>query len=195
MIVEGLLTTTDTAGKVNVAPMGPIIHGNFETMTLRPFQGSTTYENLLATRVGVFHVVDQVGLLAEAAIRRLSAEGLPPMEPAVAVSGVVLADCCRWFELKIIDVDVSDQRSRMTAHVVHCQERRPHVGFNRARHAVIEAAILATRVHLLTQEEIESALHFLKPAVEKTGDQPERDAFQMLQTYIETHYAEAPVNE
>ena len=195
MIVEGLLTTTDSSGKVNVAPMGPVVDGNFESLVLRPFRGSTTYENLLATREGVFHIVDQVELIAEAAIRRLSVDCLPLMESAVAVRGAVLADCCRWFEFQITEVDLTDERSRMTAQIVHSCERRPHVGFNRARHAVLEVAILATRVHLLPQQEIESALHFLKPAVEKTGDQPERDAFQMLEEHIIDHYAKAAMNE
>ena len=39
MIVEGLLTTVELAGKINVAPMGPIVHGNLESFVLRPFRG------------------------------------------------------------------------------------------------------------------------------------------------------------
>ena len=88
MIVEGLLTTVDSAGNLNVAPMGPIVDGDFAALTLRPFRGSTTYENLLATKVAVFHIVDSVDLIAEAAIRKLSRNRIPPTKPAAKVLAV-----------------------------------------------------------------------------------------------------------
>ena len=186
MIVEGLLTTTNTAGQINVAPMGPIVHGDFESLLLRPFRGSTTYSNLIETKRAVFHVVDQVDVIARAAISRL--DELPETVAATVVSGVVLADCCRWFEVDITDIDTSHERSEMQAEVVHAGERRPFFGWNRARHAVIEAAILATRVHMLPREEVESVLRFLSPAIAKTGGPEESDAFAMLQQHIERHY-------
>jgi len=186
MIVEGLLTTTSTAGQINVAPMGPIVRGDFESLLLRPFRGSTTYSNLIDTQRAVFHVVDQVDVIARAAISRL--DELPETVAATVVSGVVLADCCRWFELEITDIDTSNERSEMQAQVVHSGERRPFFGWNRARHAVIEAAILATRVQMLPREEVESVLQFLSPAIAKTGGPEESDAFAMLQHHIERHY-------
>lgn len=185
MIVEGLLTTKSPAGKVNVAPMGPIIEGDFDRLILRPFKGSTTFENLNATQVAVFHIVDRINVIAEAAIRQLAE--LPEMVSAVAVDGFALTDCCRWFEVQVDEIDVSSDRTVMTAKVVHTQNQRPHTGFNRARHAVIEAAILATRVHLLPEEEIRVGLKFLAPAVEKTGEQEEKEAFQMICDHIENH--------
>jgi len=188
MIIEGLLTSTDAQGILNVAPMGPIVHGDFQRLTLRPFSGSTTFENLRTTQTGVFHVVDQVGVIAEAAIRRLSQ--MPPTEPACQVAGHVLLDCCRWFEFRITQIDTSSQRSEMQADVVHQGFRRAFQGFNRARHAVIEAAILATRLHLLPEAEVWAALKFLEPAVQKTGGSEERDAFAMVQHHVHQFYHE-----
>ena len=189
MIVEGLLTSTDSAGTINVAPMGPIVHGDFKSLTLRPFAGSTTFENLLAKRCGVFHVVDRINVIAEAAIRRLQTP--PAMFRANAVEGFVLEDCCRWFEFEITDIDTSDERSVMTARVVHEGNRKPFNGFNRARHAVIEAAILATRVHLLPAEQVEAQLSILESAVNKTGGDEEVEAFRMLMEHVQNHYAGA----
>ncbi len=186
MIVEGLLTSTSAAGQINVAPMGPTVHGDFESLLLRPFRGSTTYSNLIETKAAVFHVVDRVDVIARAAISRL--DELPDTVVATVVSGVVLADCCRWFEVEITDIDTSNERSEMQAQVVHTGQRRPFYGLNRARHAVVEAAILATRVHLLSRAEIEAALRFLAPAVAKTGGPEETDAFAILQQHIERHY-------
>jgi uncharacterized protein len=182
MIVEGLVTSVAPGGQLNVAPMGPIVCGDFDSLLLRPFQPSMTFDNLAATRCGVFHIVDQVDVIARAAIGRLVAP--PPVEPATAVTGAVLQDCCRWFEFSVDDVDTSEPRSRMSCTVLYRGERRPFFGFNRARHAVLEAAILATRVHLLPASQIRAGLDFLRPAVEKTGGATELSLWNMLEDYI-----------
>jgi hypothetical protein len=186
MIIEGIVTSISQGNEPNVAPMGPIVHGDFERLTLRPFQGSTTFRNLMETNCGVFHVVDRTHLIAEAAIGRLTR--LPPTEAARRISGVVLSDCCRWFEFRIVSRDTSDQRSVMEAEIIHTEERRPFLGFNRARHAVIEAAILATRTHILAAEEVLAAFSSLQSAVDKTGDSEEKASFQMLQQFVERQY-------
>jgi hypothetical protein len=185
MIVEGIVTSVDSGGSLNVAPMGPIVDGDFQSLLLRPFQPSATFRNLSETRCGVFHVVDRVDVIAKAAIGRLT--HLPVVEPAVHVTGFVLFECCRWFEFTVEAIDASEPRSRMSSRIVHRGERRPFYGFNRARHAVLEAAILATRLHLLPRREILEALRFLQPAVEKTGGQEEQEAFHMLRDFILSH--------
>ncbi len=187
MIVEGIVTSIDAGGHLNVAPMGPIIVGDFASLLLRPFQPSTTFSNLAATRCGVFHVVDRVEIIARAAIGRLSE--LPAVEPATKIDGFVLKDCCRWFEFTVDSVDASDARSRMPSSIVHRGERRPFFGFNRARHAVLEAAILATRLHLLSPQHILDMISLLEPAVEKTGGTEEKSAFAMLKDFVLSHPA------
>ena len=189
MIVEGLLTTMVSGGTVNVAPMGPVIHGDFESLLLRPFRGSTTFENLMQSRCGVFHVVDRVNIIAEAAIRRLGQQ--PASHAARQINGLVLNECCRWFELQVTDIDDSDERVAMSAEIIHAEERRPFFGFNRARHAVIEAAILATRLHLLPRKDVEVQMQPLSSAVRKTGGPEEQDAFDMLSDYVRDFYAGA----
>ena len=187
MIVEGIVTSMDAGGHLNVAPMGPIVVGDFASLFLRPFQPSTTFSNLAATRCGVFHVVDRVEIIARAAIGRLSE--LPAVEPAAKIDGFVLKDCCRWFEFTVDSVDASDARSRMPSSIVHRGERRPFFGFNRARHAVLEAAILATRLHLLSPQHVLDMISLLEPAVEKTGGTEEKSAFAMLKEFVLSHPA------
>ncbi len=189
MIVEGIVTSVDASGRLNVAPMGPIVEGDFASLLLRPFQPSTTFSNLSETRCGVFHVVDQVDVIAKAAIGRLDV--LPEVEPATRVNGFVLRDCCRWFEFTVNHVDAANPRSQMPSTIVHRGERRSFFGFNRARHAVLETAILATRLHLLTHQEVMDAVRFLAPAVKKTGAASEQAAFDMLHRFILSHYEDA----
>jgi uncharacterized protein len=182
MILEGIVTTQDIAGAVNVAPMGPIVDETMATLRLRPFRTSQTYRNLKAVPSGVFHVVDDVLLLARAAVGLLPAT--PPTFPAEKVPGVVLSQACRWYEFVVERLDDSQERTEIVARVVHSGRLRDFFGFNRARHAVLEAAILATRIHLLPRDEILAEFARLKIPVEKTAGPKEFEAFILLEQYV-----------
>ena len=183
MILEGLITTTSEDGSPHLAPMGPRVDGlDFDIFVLRPFPTSQSYKNLLRHGEGVLHITDDSLLLARAAIGAVAQK--PPFVAAEHVRGFVLADCCRWFEFHITNVDDSDERVRMTAEVVHRGRGRDWFGFNRAKHAVVEAAILATRTHLLPKEQIEAEFRVLGAIIEKTGGPDEREALQLLQTHV-----------
>ena len=60
------------------------------------------------------------------------------------------------------------------------RDPRPFFGFNRAKHAVLEAAILATRIGILPDDEIRREMERLAIPVEKTAGQQERRAFEFL---------------
>jgi len=70
--------------------------------------------------------------------------------------------------------------------VRHRGTRRDFIGFNRARHAVLEAAILATRVHLLPPDQIRDELTRLAVPVEKTAGPREREAWALVGGFIES---------
>lgn len=182
MILEGIVTSLDENDDLNVAPMGPIVDDAFAMLTLRPFRTSRTFQNLKVRPQGVFHVVDDVLLLARAAI----GEPFPVPEtlPATHIAGRVLADACRWYEFEINECDDSQERSRMIGRVVHCGRIRDFFGFNRAKHAVLEGAILATRLHLIPAEEILKEFERLRVIVHKTAGPRERDAFELLERYV-----------
>src|SRR2546429_524617 len=104
--------------------------------------------------------------------------------PATAVDGVVLADCCSWRELKVVSIDSTPPRSRIETAVVHRGTRREFIGFNRACHAVLEAAIYATRLHILPRAFVESELERLQVIVDKTAGPREREAMALLADFI-----------
>lgn len=182
MILEGIVTTQDASGAVNVAPMGPIVDETMSSLRLRPFQTSQTYRNLKSVPSGVFHVVDDVLLLARAAVGLLPPT--LPTSPAEKVTGVVLKEACRWYEFLVESRDDSKDRAEIVARVVHAGRLRDFFGFNRAKHAVLEAAILATRVHFLPRDEILAEFARLKPAVDKTAGPQELEAFALLEQFI-----------
>ena len=187
MIIEGIVTTINADGTTNISPMGPLVDADMNRLVLRPYQTSTTYANLKRTGEGVFHVTDDVLLLARSAVGRVQPE--PPLKDATTVKGRVLADACRWYELRVSDIDDSQQRATMTADVVDRGTIREFFGFNRAKHAVLEAAILATRVDFLPHDEICAELERLASPVAKTAGPQETEAFEFLKRFINTSIA------
>ena len=178
MILETIVTTIDDAGAVNCAPMG--VEWGEDAIVLKPFLETATYRNVVATRSAVVNLTDDVRVFANAAISNPAY----PTVPAAAVRGVVLADCCTWRELEVRSIDRTPPRSRIETTVVHRGARREFVGFNRACHAVLETAIYATRLHLLSGEFVESELARLQTIVDKTAGPREFEAMAILANYI-----------
>jgi len=182
LIVEGLLSTVNVDGSAHFSPMGPIVDHRLERLWLRPFQTSRAYQNLKRTGQGVFHITDDVELLARAAIGRL--DRLPPTTAANAVTGAMLTNACRWYALEVESIDDASDRANIVGRVVDQGVQREFFGFNRAKHAVIEAAILATRLHLVPPDEVNAEFDRLAAPVAKTGGAAERRAFDLLREYI-----------
>ncbi|MFM8379858.1 MAG: DUF447 domain-containing protein [Planctomycetia bacterium] len=189
MILEGLVTTCDAKGRMHLAAMGPeadeadVARGTIARLVLKPFATSQTATNLARLGAGVFHAVDDALLIARVVT---GAAGPPPVaRPASAVRGWVLADACRAFEFEIAAADRSGERQRLEARVVATHEGRPFVGLNRATHAVVEGAILVTRVHLLGADEVRRRLADLAVLVEKTGGERAREAFRLLEGQVD----------
>ena len=188
MILEGIVTSLDTAGVLNVAPMGPIVDEAMSTILLRPFQTSRTYRNLKEHPQGVLHVTDDVLLLARTAIGQL--DEAPETISAEKIKGRVLKSVCRWYEFEVTELDDSKERTRIECRVVNSGRLRDFFGFNRAKHAVLEAAILATRTHILSPEQIRQQLAALASPVEKTAGPDEEAAFSLLAEFVERKLAE-----
>jgi hypothetical protein len=68
--------------------------------------------------------------------------------------------------------------------VVHRGTRREFNGYNRAKHAVLEAAIYATRLHLLPRDFIDSEMKRLQVIVDKTAGPHELEAMALLTEHI-----------
>ena len=182
MIIETIVTTMTADGAVNCAPMG--VEWDPETapeaIVLKPFLDTATYRNVSATRTAVVNLIDDVRVFARAAISNPVYDTVP----AQAVRGVVLADACSWRELEVTTIDNTPPRSRIETRTVHRGVRREFIGFNRARHAVLEAAIYATRVHLLDRSFLLGEVDRLQVIVNKTAGPRELEAMDLLAQYI-----------
>jgi hypothetical protein len=187
VIIETIVTTLSPDGDVNVAPMG--VEWGEDALVLKPFLETATYRNVAATGAAVINLTDDVRVFARAAI----SNPVYPTFDAVTVRGVVLADCCSWRETTLRALDGTPPRARMEMAVVHHGTCRDFIGFNRARHAVLEAAIYATRVHILPRAYLESELVRLQVIVDKTAGAAEQDAMRLLADYIRAAPAPVPV--
>jgi hypothetical protein len=180
VILETIVTTMNGQGAINFAPMG-VEWGN-ETIVLKPFLETTTFLNVRETGSAVVNITDDVMLFAQGAISSPQF----PYVPAQRVKGAVLEAACSWRELEVVAIDATPPRSRIDTRVVHQGTRREVLGFNRARHAVLEAAILATRTHLLPREQISEEYARLQVIVDKTAGGREQEAMQLLTQYVQS---------
>lgn len=182
MILESIVTTKNDDGSAKISPMGPLIDEEFKHFTLRPFQTSRTFQNLRRHGEGVMHVTDDVELFARAAVNQLAPP--PRLIPAEHVDGFVLGDACRWYAFRVTQLDDSQERAEIQCEVVATGRIRDFYGFNRAKHAVVEAAILATRVEFLPADQIRHEMERLRSPVVKTAGPSEQRAFDFLCEYI-----------
>ncbi len=197
LILEGIVTTLNPGHEegasedVNISPMGPLVSGTMESLVLKPYTSSRTYANLKRHGEGVFHVTDDVELLARATLGRAEASLLPTRK----ISGRYIESCCRFYEFRVEELDDSQERTSIRCRIVHTERLHDLLGFNRARNAVLEAAILASRTAFLPHEDILRQLDELQVLVDKTGAEPERNAFRMLRNHVEEARREAAGRE
>jgi hypothetical protein len=185
VILEGIVTTLSALGVLNIAPMGPEVgpEPDLARFVLRPFRTATTYQNLRSRGEGVFHVTDDVLLLAQTAIG-VAPQPPPRTEQAELVDGQILLDACRAYEFRVVELDDRDDRATITIETVAQRRMRDFFGFNRAKHAVVEAAILATRTLWLPLDDILEDFRKLAVLVDKTGGPRERAAFTLLYRHV-----------
>jgi hypothetical protein len=178
VIIETIVTSMAADGSINFAPMG--VEWGEEVIVLKPFLETTTFRNLRESRTAVVNLTDDVMLFAQGAISSPQF----PWRPAAVVRGAVLEAACSWREIEVATIDDTPPRSRIEGRVVQSGFSREFLGFNRARHAVLEAAILATRIHLIPADEIREEYSRLQVVVDKTAGPRERDAMAFLTEYV-----------
>jgi uncharacterized protein len=177
-IVETVTTTINPDGTVNCAAMG--VEWGDEIIVIKPYRPTRTLRNLRATGAAVVNLTDDILLFAEAAL----GDPRPPTRPAATIDGVVLAHACSWREVMVEAIDASGPRARVTTHVAGRGTGREFLGFNRARHAVLEASILASRVRWLPSAEIRAELERLQVLVDKTAGPREREAMELVRRHV-----------
>ena len=183
MIFETIITSMDVAGTPHVTPFGVRHEGEF--VVISPYKPSTTLDNILATKHAVMNLTDDVRVYAGALTNRKAWDLLP----ANKIAGFRLVDCLAHAELMLVEVREEATRPQLVMQKVHAVNHRAFSGFNRAQAAVIELAVLASRLHILPREKIEAEITYLQIAIDKTSGARELEAWGWLMEKIESFYA------
>ncbi len=162
--------------------MGPECQGSLEQgFLLKPFKGSKTLENLSRAGIGVFHLLDDSLLLAKAAVGQRETINVIP---ARMIQGWIISGACKAFEFEVDHIDTSQVRATIRCRVVGTHNLYPFGGWNRAQFAILELAILNSRVEILAKEEIQQAIGPLALLVQKTGGPREKEAWDLLVNHL-----------
>jgi hypothetical protein len=185
IIRETVVTTVSAEGRVHIAPLGLIAEG--QDWILAPFHPSTTLDNLRAVPQAVASHVADVRIIAGCLTGRRD-------WPVVATTHVRpprLAAALTHDEMEVVSVQEDSQRPRFRCRVVHRAMHAPFEGFNRAQAAVLEAAILVSRLFMLPKAKVEQEIAYLQVAVSKTAGPKEQEAWDWLMAAVAAHYAAA----
>jgi hypothetical protein len=100
-----------------------------------------------------------------------------------------LAGALSHAELAVVETRDDLQRPRLRCRLVRLATHAPFQGFNRAQAAVLEAAILVSRLHMLPLDKIEREMAYLQTAVDKTAGPRELEAWGWLAEKFQAHFA------
>jgi uncharacterized protein len=183
VIFETVVTTVAPDGKPHVAPMGVRYRG--ERVVLMPFRPSTTYDNISATGCAVLNILTDTRVFAGCVTGRRDW----PTQPAEKISGVRLESALSHVELRLGERIDDVQRPVLHMMRVHEVIHSRFAGFNRAQAAVIEGAVLVSRLHMLPPQKVDSEMAYLQIAIDKTAAPEEREAWGWLVEAVQRHRA------
>jgi hypothetical protein len=185
LIYETVVTTRGQDGRPHVAPMGVTVEG--DRYVLAPFRPSRTLDNMLASRCAVVNHTDDVRVIAGCVSGR---QRDWPMVDAKLIAAPILADAISHEEVEVVEVEEDETRPRLICRVVHAENHRLFRGINRAQAAVVEAAVLVSRLHMLPAEKIDREIDYLGIAIAKTAGPHELEAWSWLMQRIADFRAE-----
>lgn len=184
MIYETIVTTVNSQGVAHVTPFG--VRQVDGLVVIAPFKPSTTLNNILETRSAVVNLTDDVRIFASAIVKHHQDYLLSKVKN---VLGYRLANTLSHQELRLIKVKEDAQRPELHLQIAHQETHQPFLGFNRAQAAVIELAVLASRLHMLPKEKIITEQTYLQIAIDKTAGERELEAWQWIDEFIADYYA------
>lgn len=180
-IRETIVTTIGGDGVVHIAPLGIIAQD--DGWIIAPFRPSKTLENLSAIPYAVANYTDDMLIFAGCLTGRkewplTDVENCPVPRLKGALSHSVL---------QVMSVDDDGMRPRHFCKVVSEEAHAPFTGLNRAKAAVLELAILVSRLHMLPKDKIDAEIAYLLIAIEKTAGPDELQAWDWLMQRVRDH--------
>jgi uncharacterized protein len=188
LIYETVVTTLSPAGEPHVAPMG--VRYAADRVVLMPFRPSTTLANIEATGQAVLNLLTDVRVFAGCVTGRRNW----PVQPVEATGfrGVRLAAALGHVALRLVAQTDDPQRPVLQLERLHEAQHAPFPGMNRAQAAVVEGAVLVSRLHMLPADKIDREFGHLQIAIDKTAGPAELEAWGWLQQAVAQHRGTTP---
>lgn len=181
MICEAIIITNDKEGNPHLAPLGLIQRDEY--WIIAPYRQSTSLANLYCNPRCVANLTDDARVFAGCLTGRTSWSLTPTrFEFPPRLTGAL----AHW-ELEVQAVEEDPARPRFVCKVTGRGTHAPFAGYNRAYGAVVEAAVIVSRLHLLPTSEVESELLRLRAIVSKTAGDLEAEAFRWLEVKVSNH--------
>lgn len=178
LILETIVTTLSAEGALHLVPFGLIREG--DDYVLAPFRPSPTIHNLETSPFFVASAPCDVRVIAGVVTGRRDW----PVVDCAKVPGKRLSACFGHAEFEVVDREDDATRPRYRGRIVHAESHRPFIGYNRAQGAVLEAAILSTRLHMLEPEKILTEMAYHAIAISKTAGPAEREAWGWIEDKV-----------
>jgi uncharacterized protein len=184
-IFETVVTTVDAAGRPHIAPMG--VRYQAGRVVLMPFKPSTTLDNIGATGHAVLNLITDTRVFAGCVTGRRDW----PTLGADRIPGVRLANALGHVELQLDERIDEAQRPVLRLARVFEATHAPFVGMNRAQAAVVEGAVLVSRLHMLPADKVDAEMAYLQIAIDKTAGADEHEAWRWLREAVAAFRARA----
>lgn len=182
MIYETIITSVNKKGEAHVTPFG--VRYEHNDLVISPFKPSKTLDNILQTQSAVMNLTDDVRVFAGALTNQQSWT----LVPTEHVKGFRLEHCLRYVELTLKNVRDDAQRPQLIMQPIATNQVDEFLGFNRAQAAVVELAVLTSRLHLLPPSKIKTEMEYLQIAIDKTAGPQELEAWGWLTDKIQDYY-------
>jgi hypothetical protein len=180
MINETIITTLNEDGSAHIAPMG--VRREDEFYVIAPFKPSTTLNNLERSGQAVINMTDDVRIFAGCLTGHYD---WPTVDTSV-IDGKRLEAALNHIEIEVAHQEGDDIRPVFYCSEKHRETHAPFMGLNRAKAAVLEAAVLVSRLRMLPDEKIDSEIEYLQIAIDKTASEYELEAWGWLMNRIRT---------
>ena len=174
MIRESIVITTDLKKKPHVVPMG--ITFNKKKLFISPFIPSKTYLNLKENPYAVINFTDDVNIFVDALLGKKNFK----IQSTKKIKSFYLKNALSYIEVKVIKFIENKIRPKFECKILNKTTISSFNGFNRAQLSIIEAAILISRINIISMKKIKKEINYLKIAVDKTAGKKEKIAWNKI---------------
>ena len=174
MIRESIVITTDLKKKPHVVPMGITL--NKKKLFISPYIPSKTYLNLKENPYAVINFSDDVNIFVDALLGKKNFK----IQSTKKIKSFYLKNALSYIEVKVTKFIENKIRPKFECKILNQTSIDSFKGFNRAQLSVIEAAILVSRIDMLSIKKIKKEINYLQIAIDKTAGKNEKIAWKKL---------------